>query len=91
MGRLTIFLSINFDLLPRARVTRIGIVSLDALAAIFLHTLSIVIQDVCGPLHAICFREKIVMAELSEHAEGRGYQYFSCLTHLFPIHPFSTP
>ena len=39
---------INFDLLPRASVTRIKLNSLDALVYIFLH-LSIVIQDARDP------------------------------------------
>ena len=42
------FLSLNFDLLPRASVTRIKLNSLDALVYIFLH-LSIVIQDARDP------------------------------------------
>ena len=48
---------INFDLLPRASVTRIKLNSLDALIYIFLH-LSIVIQDARDPWHTMCFREK---------------------------------
>ena len=48
---------INFDLLPRASVTRIKLNSLDALICIFLH-LSIVIQDARDPWHTMCFREK---------------------------------
>ena len=51
------FLSLNFDLLPRASVTRIKLNSLDALVYIFLH-LSIVIQDARDPWHTMCFREK---------------------------------
>lgn len=57
------FLRVNHDSLLTARVTRIGLVSLNTLVYVFLDVFSIAIQDKSGPSQmSFDLQKKVVIA-----------------------------